>query len=76
MEKQYEHVFNEKTAEDKAEMSREEAKFIEIMEQSVKVLDGHSRVKLPFKRKEVTMSNNCCVAQQHLTEIRKKMEKG
>lgn len=74
LEKQYEHDFNEKTAEDKAEMSREEAKFIEIMEQSVKVQYGHYSVKLPFKTKEVTMSSNR-VAQQRLSGIRKKMER-
>lgn len=56
LEKQYENNFNEKTAEDKAEKSREEVKFIEIMERSVKVQDGHYSVKLPFKTKEVSMS--------------------
>lgn len=75
MEKQYEHDFNDKAAEDKAEMSREEAKFTEIMEQSVKVQDGHYSVKLPFKTKEVTMPNNHCFDQKCLTGIRKKMER-
>ena len=37
--------------------------------------EGHYSLKLPFKTKEMTMPNNRCVAQQHLTRIRKKMER-
>lgn len=58
LEKQYEHDFNERVAEDKEEMSREEARFLEIMDQSVKLQEGHYSLKLPFKNKEVKMSNN------------------
>lgn len=39
LEKQYDYDFNEKDAEDKMEKSREEARFTEIMEQSVKLQD-------------------------------------
>ncbi|KAK0149192.1 hypothetical protein N1851_010280 [Merluccius polli] len=75
LKKQYEHDFNERDAEDKVEMSREEARFIEIMEQSVKLQDGHYSLKLPFKTKEVALPNNHCVALQRLTSLKRKMER-
>lgn len=75
LEKQYEHDFNEKDAEDKMEMSREDSRFIEIMEQSVKLQDGHYSLKLPFKSKEVNLPNNRCVALQRLTSLKRKMER-
>lgn len=71
LENQYKHDFNERDAEDKEEMSREDTRFIEIMEQSVKFQDGHYSLKLPFKTKKL-MSNNRCVAQQLLVGIGKK----
>lgn len=52
LEKQYQHDFNE-MSEDKEEMSREDAKFMEIMEKSVSFKDGHYSVELPFKNKDV-----------------------
>lgn len=55
LEKQYRHDFNETTSEDKEEMSREDAKFMQIMEESVNFKDGHYSLKLPFKSKDVTM---------------------
>ena len=75
LEKQYEHDFSEKAAEDKDEMSREETKFIDIMEQSVTLQEGHYSLKLPFRNKDVRMPNNRCVAQQRLTGIKRKMER-
>lgn len=49
LEKQYQHDFNERVAEDKEEMSREDAKFVEIMEQSVKLQDGHYSLNYHLK---------------------------
>ncbi len=47
--KQYNHDFSETFFDDKEEMSVEERKFIEIMESSVQLKDGHYMMKLPFK---------------------------
>lgn len=41
MEKQSQHNFSGRVAEDKEEMSREDAKFVDITGQSVKLQDGH-----------------------------------
>lgn len=75
LEKQYEHDFNEKDAEDKVGMSREETRFIEIMEQSVKLQDGHYSLKLPFKTIEGVLPNYHCVALQRLTSLQRKMKR-
>lgn len=42
LKKQYEYDFNGKDG-------REESRFLEIMEQSIKLQDGHYSLKLPFK---------------------------
>jgi len=74
LEKQYLHDFNEKMSEDKEEMSREEAKFMEIMEKSVSFKNGHYSLKLPFKNNDVVMSNNLNIAKQRLVGIKRKFE--
>ncbi len=40
----------------------------------MKLQDGHYRLKLLFQNKVVTVPNNCCAAQQCLTEIRKEFK--
>lgn len=74
LEIQYKHDFKQRAAEEKEEMLRDEARFIEIMSQTLKLQDWHYSVKLPFKNKEA-MSNNQCAAQQRLIRIQNKMER-
>lgn len=45
-------------------MSVKEKKFIEIVESSVQLKDGHYKMKLPFKTPHVNMTNNLFVAKQ------------
>lgn len=68
---QYNHDFNEKTAKEK-EMSREDLKFLEIMENSAILQEGRYYLKLPFKNKEVCMPNNFAVAKQRIQGLRKR----
>lgn len=49
LENQYQRDFNDRVAEDKEEMSREDVKFVEIMEQSVKLQDGHYSLNCHLK---------------------------
>lgn len=71
---QYRHDFNEKTSEDKEEMSRDEIKFLGIMETG-KLQDGHYTLNLPFKKEEVSLPNNQCVAKQRILGLKKRFEK-
>lgn len=56
---QYNHDFNEKTSVD-TEMSREDIRFMEIMESSATVRDERYCLKLPFKKPDVQLPNNSC----------------
>ena len=64
-----------RTSKDQEEMSRQEKKFVEIDESSVELQDGHYKIKLPFKRENITMPNNLCVAKQCMHGLRKKRQK-
>ena len=69
--KQYSHEFNEKTIKEK-EMSREDHRFLEIMERSAVLQEGRYCLKLPYKNKEVWLPNNFAVAKQRIQGLRRK----
>lgn len=56
-------------------MSREGTEFDEIAESSVQLQEGRYKIKLPFKKENVTMPNNLCVAKQHIRGLRKTFQK-
>lgn len=58
---QYNHDFNERATEEKG-LSREDVQFMEIMENSAVLEDGHYSLKLPFKKENVSLPNNRSVA--------------
>ncbi len=68
---QYNHEFNEKSTREK-EMSREDLKFLEIMEHSAVLQEGRYCLKLPYKNKEVCLPNNFAVAKQRIQGLRRK----
>lgn len=67
---QYNHDFNEKTSVDR-EMSREDMRFMEIMESSATVQDERYCLKLPFKKPDVQLPNNFAVAKQRLLALKR-----
>ena len=69
--KQYNHEFNERSGEEK-EMSREDLKFLETVEQSAVLQEGKYCLKLPFKSKEVYLPNYFVVAKQGIQGLRKR----
>jgi len=60
--KQCNHDFNEVTSKETEEMSREEIQFLDIVNHSTKIIDGHYCLDLPFKQENPSMPNNCCRA--------------
>ncbi|XP_013856319.1 uncharacterized protein LOC106512198, partial [Austrofundulus limnaeus] len=50
---QYNYDFNEKSFTEQEEMSREEQKFLDIMDHSAQMESGHYKLKLPFKGEEL-----------------------
>lgn len=69
---QYNHDFNERSSEDKEELSRDDMKFMEIMTESCKLENGHYTLDLPFKRKDVSLPNNQCVAKQRILGLKRR----
>ncbi|KAL0175038.1 hypothetical protein M9458_031006, partial [Cirrhinus mrigala] len=67
---QYNHDFNERVMEEKG-LSREDKKFMDIVERSITLKDNHYQLKLPFK-KDVRLPNNFSVAKQRLTSLKRK----
>ena len=75
LNKQYSHDFNEPTSEDKEEMSKDDERFMEIMKESVNLQDGHYILKLPFKKEDVSLPNNQCVAKQRILGLKRRFER-
>lgn len=73
LHKQYNHDFNELATEEKGP-SREDRKFMEIMEQSAILKNNHYQLNLPFK-KDVCLPNNFSVAKQRVTSLKRKFLK-
>lgn len=67
---QYRHDFNERPSKDQ-EMSREDIKFMEIMESSATLQEGRYCLKLPFKRPDAHLSNSFKIAKQRILGLRK-----
>lgn len=75
LEKQYEHDFKDFNKDEKEELSQDDKRFLQIMEESVKFENGHYSLRLPFKNPNVDLPNNRCVAQQRLSGLKRKMER-
>lgn len=72
---QYNYDFNERSATEQEEMSREEKRFLDIMERSAQLEIGHYKLQLPFRREDVTMPNNVSVALQRILGLKKKLQR-
>lgn len=72
---QYNHDFNEKVSYEQVEMSREDIKFMNIMNNTAELIDGHYCINLPFKVENPSLPLNRCVAEQRLQSLRRKFDK-
>ncbi|XP_031438690.2 uncharacterized protein LOC116224090 [Clupea harengus] len=67
---QYNTDFNERVYDEKSEMSVDDKKFLNIANASVKVIEGHYCINLPFKADKVTMPNNRVSAESFMRNQR------
>lgn len=72
---QYNHDFSEKTSDDDFKISREDQRFMEIMDQSISNENGHYCIDLPFRKDDVIMPNNRCLVEQRLMSLKRKFTK-
>lgn len=68
---QYNHDFNERAVQEQ-KMSRDDMRFVEIMDGSAKLLDGKYCLRLPFKRKEVSLPDNSAAVKQRMQGLRRR----
>lgn len=71
---QYNHDFNERSTEEKG-MSREDIRFLKIMDESAQLQDGHYSMKMPFRKEQLTLPNNRSMVKQTLLGLRSKFRK-
>ncbi|XP_076853974.1 uncharacterized protein LOC143509288 [Brachyhypopomus gauderio] len=71
---QYNQDFNEAIADDSS-LSREDHRFMQIVESSIHQDEGHYCFDLPFKVAEVTLPDNRCVAEQRLFSLQRKFKR-
>ncbi|KAI2661518.1 Gag polyprotein [Labeo rohita] len=72
---QYNQDFNEKSLEERQEMSRDDLRFMDILERSTYLQEGHYYMDLPFKTDNVTLPNNRCIVEQRLNCLKRKFER-
>ena len=68
VEKMFEMDFSEKTYGQSLSMSLEDKKALSIMEESLKVIDGHYQLDLPFRDKPA-LPNNRILAERRLHSL-------
>ena len=74
LDNQYNHDFNERATEEKG-LSREDIKFMEIVERSATLEHNHYCLKLPFRKEKLSLPNNFPVAKQRVLCLKRKFQK-
>lgn len=73
--KQFNHDFNERSLDEQLEMYREDVKFMNVMNNTTKLIGGHYCIDLPFKEENPLLPNNRHVAEQHLQSLKRQFAK-
>ena len=68
---EYQHLINK----DIADMSQENLKFIEILENGTELVGGHYQVLLPFRKDEINLTNNRSEAGKRFVCLEKKLSR-
>lgn len=71
-QQQFKNDFPESSTEEQAGLSREDQRFLELVNSSVKQVDGHYQLSLPLRTKDVSMPNNMKVAEQRLCSLKRR----
>ncbi|XP_014672653.1 PREDICTED: uncharacterized protein LOC106813111 [Priapulus caudatus] len=67
--------FPESITDDKKEDSQEDKRFREKVSSSIRLVDGHYEIRLPFRKDDEVLPNNRAQAMQRLKSLKKKLEK-
>ena len=75
MESMFRSDFNEPMISSKAAISVEDQRALSQMETSVKLVNGHYQLGLPWRHKSVNLLNNCEFAFERLRYLKKKIQR-
>lgn len=74
-QQQFQNDFPENCLDDHTGMSREDHKFLELVNNSVKHVNGHYQIALPLRNFNVSMPNNKNIVKQRLYHLKRKLQK-
>ena len=75
MERMYEHDFNERTRVGETMMSLDDKRALSIMQRTMRKVDGHYEMGLPWKHDGMKLLNNRIVAEKRLSYVQRKLER-
>lgn len=74
-QQQFKIDFPERIHDEQPGMSREDERFIKLVKDSVKLLNGHYQIALPLRHSQVRMPNNRKVAEQRAVNLYRRFKK-
>ncbi len=72
---QFKTDFPENALDEMVGMSKEDNQFMDLVSQSIKLIDGHYCIDLPLKKKDMVLPNNRIVAEQRAVNLQRKFRK-
>ena len=74
-QQQFKADFPECSMDEQIGMSREDQKFMELVTNSAKQVNGHYQINLPLRKRDVSMPNNKKIIEQRALHLKKRLQK-
>lgn len=71
--KQFKADFPENNHDELLGMSREDCRFLEMADRSVKLVKCNYSIALPLRDRNISMPNNCIIAEQRILNLKRRM---
>jgi hypothetical protein len=71
----YNQDFTERLVEDTPQRSRDDQRFINIVEKSIQLKDGHYEMSLPLRNRNETFPNNQVMAESRMAHLKRKFQR-
>ncbi|XP_042264714.1 uncharacterized protein LOC121895540 [Thunnus maccoyii] len=74
-QQQFKADFPECSMDEQIGMSRDDQKFMELVTNSAKQVNGHYQINLPLRKRDVSMQNNKKIIEQRALHLNKRLQK-
>jgi hypothetical protein len=74
VERMFKNDFNEPMFDSKVTMSADDRRALDKMENSVRMVDGHYEIALPWKSTTISLPNNRACAERRLVYLKKRLQ--